>query len=53
MSTFNITHSRSEIEWSGLMKCLAIGNILLLSWILLCDYSSSLMMVDVSPDVDV
>ena len=27
---FNITHSRSEIEWSGLLKCLATGSPLLL-----------------------
>ena len=33
-SPFDITHSRSEIEWSGLMKCLATGSALLLSWIL-------------------
>ena len=26
-SPFNITHSRSEIEWSGLLKCLATGSI--------------------------
>ena len=30
-SPFNITHSRSEIEWSGLLKCLATGSPLLLS----------------------
>ena len=28
---FNITHSRSEIELSGLLKCLATGSSLLLS----------------------
>ena len=28
---FNITHSRSEIKWSGLLKCLATGSPLLLS----------------------
>ena len=27
---FNITHSRSEIEWFGLLKCLATGSPLLL-----------------------
>ena len=26
-SPFNITHSRSEIEWSGLLKCPATGNL--------------------------
>ena len=31
---FNITHSRSEIEWSGLLKCPATGSSLLLSHIL-------------------
>ena len=31
---FNITHSRSEIEWSGLLKCRATGSPLLLSRIL-------------------
>ena len=30
-SPFNITHSRSEIERSGLLKCLATGSPLLLS----------------------
>ena len=30
-SPFNITNSRSEIEWSGLLKCLATGSPLLLS----------------------
>ena len=30
-SPFNITHSRSEMEWSGLLKCLATGSPLLLS----------------------
>ena len=30
-SPFNITHSRSQIEWSGLLKCLATGSPLLLS----------------------
>ena len=29
-SLFNITHSRSQIEWSGLLKCLATGSPLLL-----------------------
>ena len=29
-SRFNITHSRSKIEWSGLLKCLATGSPLLL-----------------------
>ena len=30
-SPFNITHSRSQIEWSGLLMCLATGSPLLLS----------------------
>ena len=30
-SPFNITHSRSEIEWSSLLKCLSTGSPLLLS----------------------
>ena len=30
-SPFNITHSSSQIEWSGLLKCLATGSPLLLS----------------------
>ena len=30
-SSFNITHSRSQIEWPGLLKCLATGSPLLLS----------------------
>ena len=34
--TFIVTHSRSEIGWSGLLKCLATGSPLLLSWILFC-----------------
>ena len=34
-SPFNITHLRSEIEWSGLLKCLATGSTLLLSRMLL------------------
>ena len=38
-SPFNITHSRSQIEWSGLLMCLASGSPLLLSRILLCDCS--------------
>ena len=33
-SPFNIMYSRSEIEWSGLLKCLATGSPLLLSRIL-------------------
>ena len=33
-SPYNITHSRPEIEWSGLLKCLATGSPLLLSWML-------------------
>ena len=33
-SPFNITHSRSQIDWSDLLKCLATGSPLLLSWIL-------------------
>ena len=38
-SPFNITHSRSEIEWSGLLKCLATGSPLLLSRMVFCDCS--------------
>ena len=38
-SPFNIRLSMSEIEWSGLLKCLATGSPLLLSRMLLCDYS--------------
>ena len=38
-SPFNITHSRSEIELSGLLKCLATGSPLLSSRMLLCDCS--------------
>ena len=38
-SPFNITHSRSDIEWSGLLKCLATGSPLLLSRMLFCDCS--------------
>ena len=38
-SPFKITHSRSEIEWSGLLKCLATGSPLLLSRMLFCDCS--------------
>ena len=34
---FNITHSRSQIEWTGLLKCLATGSPLLLSR-MLCIY---------------
>ena len=34
-SPSNITHSRSEIEWSGLLKCLATGSSSLLSRVLL------------------
>ena len=30
-SPFNISHSRSLIEWSSLLKCLATGSPLLLS----------------------
>ena len=37
----NIMHSRSEIVWSGLLKCLATGSLLLLSLMLFCDYSQS------------
>ena len=39
MSPFNVTHSRSKIEWSSLLMCLAIGSPLLLSWMLFCDCS--------------
>ena len=46
-SPFNITHSRTQIEWSGLLKCLATGSPLLLSWMLFCD--CSYRKVDVSP----
>ena len=38
-SPFNITHSRSQIEWSGLLKCLATGSPLLVSRMLFCDCS--------------
>ena len=38
-SPFNIAHSRSEIEWSSLLKCLATGSPLLLSRMLFCDCS--------------
>ena len=37
-SHFKITHSRSQIECSGLLKCLATGSPLLLSRILLYIY---------------
>ena len=37
-SPFNITHSRTQIEWSGLLKCLATGSPLLLSRMLFCDW---------------
>ena len=33
-SLFNITHSRSLIEWSGLLNCIAPGSPLLLSRVL-------------------
>ena len=33
-SPFNITHSRSKIEWSSLLKCLATSSPLLLSLML-------------------
>ena len=36
---FNITHSRSQIVWSGLLKCLATGSPLLLFRMLFCDCS--------------
>ena len=38
-SPFNVTHSRSQIEWSGLLKCLATCSPLLLSRMLFCDCS--------------
>ena len=38
MSPFNIAHSRSDIEWSSLLKCLASGSPLLFSRILLSIY---------------
>ena len=38
-SPFNITHSRSQIEWSGLLKCPATGSPLLLSRMIFCDCS--------------
>ena len=38
-SPFNITHSRSEIEWSSLLMCLVTGSAFLLSVILFCDCS--------------
>ena len=39
-SPFTITYSRSQIEWSGLLKCLATGSHLMLSRILFiyCSY---------------
>ena len=40
-SPFNITHSRSEIKWSGLLKCLVTGSPLLLSRMLFCDSDSN------------
>ena len=36
-SPFNVAHSRSEIEWFGLLKCLTTGSPLLLSQMLFCD----------------
>ena len=48
-SPFNRIRSRSEIEWSGLLKSLATGSPLLLSGIPFCDCSYSLKTVDVSP----
>ena len=33
-SPFNITHSKSQIEWSGLLKSMATGSPLLLSQML-------------------
>ena len=38
-SPFKITLSRSDIELSGLLKCLATGSPLLLPQILFCDCS--------------
>ena len=38
-SLFKITHSRSQIEWSIMLKCLATGSPLLLSLMLFCDCS--------------
>ena len=38
-SPFNIAHSRSQIEWSDLLKCLANGCPLLLFLMLFCDCS--------------
>ena len=46
---FNITYSRSQIDCSGLLKCLATGSPLLLSLMFFCDCSYRLKMVDVSP----
>ena len=47
-SHLNITHSRSQIEWSALQKCLATGSPLLLSRMLsLCLFVRSLTKVDV------
>ena len=37
-SPFNITHSRSEIEWSGLLKCLATVSPLLSQMIVHAEY---------------
>ena len=36
-SPFYIACSRSEIEWSGVLKCLATGSPLMLSLMLFCD----------------
>ena len=36
LSVLLVTHSRSEIEWSGLLKCLATGSPLWLSRMLFC-----------------
>ena len=47
-SPFNITHSRSQIEWSGLLKCLATGSPLLLIFFL-CLLIRSPSKVNVSP----
>ena len=38
-SSFNITHSWSQIEWPGLLKCMATGSPLILSRMLFCDCS--------------
>ena len=47
-SPFNIIHSRSDIEWTGLLKCLATGCPLLLSRILNAESKDGITYVVVS-----